>query len=235
MRNDIVADVTSALKVSWALQRRGLAMEIAGFMTYECHELIRAKLLDALTREVPSEQYEQPTLEILRSADKEIWKQMARMCDKGIRATTPRDPLPVDQNIEKVLDSVAVNMILMPLAKAPGGQKRQPDDQDGGGKAAGRAGRKRRRGQGSQPASAPSAGQQKGTDKGKGRGWDVPMPRELRGGVPCLPDKTPICFGYNTGRCKAVAPGARCPKGVHVCCKPGCGGLHPFGSPECPM
>ena len=234
VRNDIVADVTSALRVSWALQRRGLAMEIAGLMTYESHGLIRAKLLDALTQEMPGEQCEPPTLDILRSADREIWKQMAKECAKGIRAATPRDPFPVDQNIEGILDSVPVNMIL-PLAKARGGQNRQPDDQDGVGKGAGRAGRKRRRGQGSQPAPASSAGQQKTNDKGKGWGWDVPMPRELSGGVPCLPgpNKTPNCVGYNTGRCKAVEPGARCPKGMHVCCKPGCAGLHPFpGAPR---
>ena len=56
------------------------------------------------------------------------------------------------------------------------------------------------------------------------------MPRELIGGVAKLKRNgvlSNICFDYNLGKCKAAKPGEACPRGVHVCCMPGCHEKHP--------
>eukprot|EP00959_Pyramimonas_sp_CCMP1952_P183144 3829193-Pyramimonas_sp.AAC.1 len=81
-------------------------MEVAGLMTFEGHELLRNKLLAALTREVPDDRCEPPTLDTLRTADKEVWKKMSRLCASGVRPATVRDQLPTDSYIQKILDSV---------------------------------------------------------------------------------------------------------------------------------
>jgi hypothetical protein len=46
------------------------------------------------------------------------------------------------------------------------------------------------------------------------------MPLELVGMSSSTPQGSPICFNFNLDGCK---PGERCPKGFHVCCRPGCG------------
>ncbi|CAK0900053.1 unnamed protein product, partial [Prorocentrum cordatum] len=231
----IVADVSNALKVSWALQRRGLAMEVARLMTFEGHELLRNKLLAALTREVPDDRYEPPTLDNLRSADKEVWKKLSRLCAGGVRPATARDQLPTDSHIQTVFDSVEVNMLLMPLAKAGASSSKrkaeaawQNDDN---------VHKRRKGGKGGAfaPPPQPAAEPRKGKDRGKK--WTPAMPKELLalGGVPLLPDRTPICYGYNSGRCREQVRDGRCARGMHVCCRKGCGGKHPISERTMPM
>lgn len=53
----------------------------------------------------------------------------------------------------------------------------------------------------------------------------TPMPKQLVGCVPCNDKGTPFCFGYNLGTCKESDD---CKKGLHRCCKKGCGQKHPF-------
>ncbi len=234
VKDEFKADVSSALKISWALQRRGLAMEVAGLMSFEKHELITAKLIKAYTKETPDDRYEQPSMEMLRGADREIWKQLSRLSASGVRPPSIADPPPLDLHIQKVLDSVELNMLLLPLARTGGSgaasssvKGRRTDDLSDQ-----PAGKKTRR---AQPAATRKGVQPAAKGKGKSqqRGGG-PVPKSLQGGVAALPDGTPICFGYNLKGCgSGLAGGAKCAKGVHLCAKPGCHGKHPMS--ECPM
>ena len=49
IKDELKAETESLIKVSWALQRRGLALDLAGLMKYEIHETIREKYLGVLT------------------------------------------------------------------------------------------------------------------------------------------------------------------------------------------
>ena len=109
VKNEVHADVGSALKISWALQRRGIAAEVAGLMTFEAHEKIKAHLLTALTREVPDSRFSPPSLEAIRMADKEIWKKLSVACREGVRPASALDPLPADLAVDAVLASLEVN------------------------------------------------------------------------------------------------------------------------------
>ena len=233
VKDPVSADVSSALKISWALQRRGLAMDIAGVMSYEQHELIRAKLFEALTREVPDAQrYAPPDLADLRAADKEIWKKMSQACAKGIRPASAADPMPADTHVQNILDSVEVNMLLAPkvrTASSVSGTKRgrvEGDDSIGIEQA-------RKRAKGQQPQQQPKGQGKKDYDK-RGKGPKrTPLPKELQnGGVAALPDGTPICFGFNLGTCREKVNGNSCRRGLHVCCKRGCAARTPGGDPS---
>eukprot|EP00969_Alexandrium_andersonii_P244557 10805891-Alexandrium_andersonii.AAC.1 len=89
------ADVSSALRISWALQRRGLALEIAGLMDWESHEKLRLKLLGALTREAPDPRYAPASLDQVRQADKECWRLLSKKCRASLRPASAMDPLPL--------------------------------------------------------------------------------------------------------------------------------------------
>eukprot|EP00972_Heterocapsa_arctica_P007733 1127020-Heterocapsa_arctica.AAC.1 len=55
------------------------------------------------------------------------------------------------------------------------------------------------------------------------------MPRELAGMLGSVPGGGPrICWEFNLAKgCGNAPPGTEeCPRGAHVCCRPGCGGQH---------
>ena len=52
------------------------------------------------------------------------------------------------------------------------------------------------------------------------------MPAQLIGLSPQNAQGEAICFGYNLGTCTGAADGETCPKGWHVCMKPGCFKAH---------
>ncbi|CAL1158028.1 unnamed protein product [Cladocopium goreaui] len=55
----------------------------------------------------------------------------------------------------------------------------------------------------------------------------TPMPKQLRGGTPCDDNGKPYCFAFNLGSCQN---GDDCKKGMHLCCKKGCGKKHSYVS-----
>eukprot|EP00972_Heterocapsa_arctica_P085719 12631229-Heterocapsa_arctica.AAC.1 len=55
------------------------------------------------------------------------------------------------------------------------------------------------------------------------------MPPGLAGMLGSIPGGGPrICWDYNLAKgCGNAPPGTEeCPRGAHVCCRPGCGGSH---------
>ena len=66
------------------------------------------------------------------------------------------------------------------------------------------------------PPAAPKA-TERGTGKSRFR-----MPRDLIGGVPATPSRTPICFAYNLGSCTEHVTNNKCKRGLHIGAKRGC-------------
>jgi len=74
-------------------------------------------------------------------------------------------------------------------------------------------------------SSTPGKGGGKGTGKAPGKAQRTPvMPAALVGMDARRPsDGLSICFNFNLpAGCAGASAGGSCPKGLHVCCKPGC-------------
>ena len=77
-------------------------------------------------------------------------------------------------------------------------------------------------------------GNGKGVKGGKGKGKSS-RPAGLEG-TWTTSNSIRMCDNYNLGNCPenaTIAAGSSCAKGLHVCCKPFCGGSHPYH--QCPM
>ena len=77
------ADVSDLLKLRFALQRRGLALEVAGIMQYMTHELVIDWLLKALLRD-PLPGHKRTTLVQAELADRHVWKRLAEETRAGL-------------------------------------------------------------------------------------------------------------------------------------------------------
>ena len=236
------ADTTSGLKLSWALQRRGLAMEIAGLLQFETHEKIRSKFLDSPSRDSPDPRYASASLDQIRAADREVWRLLQRKCRLNFRPSTCGEDTILDHCMDEILNSMEVNLILLPLPSLDFGnhgkkRKASPAPDRGGSKRASSSNEsaelQRLR---NQVAALQGKGKGKssgGKSKGKERGSrggsrsNLPVPNRLSGGVAVTKSGERICFGFNLKECNSAKPGGTCNRGKHVCCNPGCEGLHP--------
>ena len=265
VKDDPTVNATTLFDISLALQRRGLAAELAGLMSYEAHETIRNRLVKALRDTPRAAGYQAPPVSQVREADVFIWEQIGQRCGSGLRPQTSADPLPADVAVKAILGEHELAIMLMPLPVGSGAArakaiKAEPDDETGtglkmrgarGGKAknkdkdhnkdnskdnrikelerdlaAARAGGGRASGSGGGGKGKGGDGKGKRSDDKGGKGGTGRVPAELEPGVGKLPDGTPLCFGFNLGRCDAARSGHKCARGLHACTRPGCGGNH---------
>ena len=88
IEQQLVADVVAGIDLDHALQRRGLAAEMAGLVRFEDHEKIRRRLMGALTEPPVDSRYSRPSLEQLQACDKWIFRKIAQICRVGIQPDT---------------------------------------------------------------------------------------------------------------------------------------------------
>ena len=215
-------------------------MELAGLMSYESHELLRAKLLAALTKDPPDPRYSSLSVEHIRAADKEAFRMLAKTLRSGVKPLSPADPPPANKAVEEVLASVEFNLFLLPLPCSKGsasasGEKRRSEDDGNQGPA--KKSRNQRRqaqlvalrstGDTQRQPTQPTHEHRQPQGGARANRTSGPMPRQLIGGVATLPDGTRLCFSFNLGNCRDAAPGESCRKGKHLCTKRGCQGKHP--------
>ena len=233
------ADVSSDLLLEHTLRRRGLAYDMAGIMSYETHDRIAKHLMKEYLR-APLTGFARVTIEQLRRADEEIFRELQERCRTGIRRSVD-GRRPVEEEVKSVLESHRISMLLMPM-------------RGGGGSHTGSSSKRQRSASPNQRSRAQTrndrrqsqkssneygrnndfqmgANYSKGKGKGKGgkRGKGAPvMPQELVGKDSRTAGGRPICFAYNTRQgCGNAKPGEACAKGLHVCCEPGCYEAHP--------
>ena len=232
-------DIRDLLLLKQALQRRGVAMNLARLMSFRKHESIVERFFEELSREhLPG--YAQLSMDQIRRADKELFVQLADKTRAGLPEVTGDGKLPLDDLVEAVLSSHRFNALLFPLpatyskskengGRAPGSgeDKRKADPID---QLQRPLKSQRESGSGTQ-ATQKSKGRDAGKSReGKGRKSKVSMPKELIGMMSAWKGER-ICYSYNLAGCSEKGV-ERCSKGLHVCCFPGCGGPHSLK--DCP-
>ena len=238
-----------------AMQRRGLAFDLVGILSYKVHEKWLQKAFSRLQDPaIPG--YAPVSLAQVLRADKALWLVLAQASIKLERAAPNADlatPRCLDDAFTKAMEAAEVSFPLLPLpanaeaifpgkgkGKGFGGWKRQlPWDGKVGqpqklarsefwGK--GRKGKEKggkNHGGGKDPWGS-KEGRRWNQWTREGKGSQTPMPFKLRGGVAVTPQGEPICFGANLGECQDAPLGGKCAKGWHVCCRPNCFGKHAF-------
>ena len=107
-----VADVGSELKLQWALQRRGIAMDQCRLLDSVYHEEWVQWLLQSITKEVPSG-FGTIKLEQVVRADKELWTLLAQQQTKSLR---PSNDVPVlNDDFKRLTTDPRVTMFVLPL------------------------------------------------------------------------------------------------------------------------
>ena len=232
-------EVGSDLLLRYALQRRGLALEIAGVCDFHTHELWVQVLMDALMNQAPPG-YAKINWNQMRNADKELWKVIARACRAGLRWSTGETP-PFDKALKVAIFDPSVRLLLMPLPALPSAPASGSSSSAVAGLPANANQRtKLSRGQKrqlrllqqsaqvpvqQQQSNGPTAPPPAKVQKGAGKGGNM---SQLEGKCKRTTAGEPICFNFNLRGCPNAQPGARCPRGWHLCAEPGCQKAHPL-------
>ena len=112
-------DLRSDLLLSFALRRRGVALEMADVCSYETHEQLSELLLGSLLK-TPLQGFGRVTLEQLHRADAEVWKFLASKCRAGVRRG-PDGVRPIDRWMPTALVDIDVRTHLYTLPASSGG------------------------------------------------------------------------------------------------------------------
>ena len=208
---ELKADTTSDLLLLCALQRRALAMELAGMTSYEaCHAVTQKYFRAYQTPPLPG--FSKVTVHQLIQADKSAFVRLSELT-KGSLKRDVHGNLPLEAALKEVVTEHDFNYLLM-----------QMPSKGGAGQASGeRRERSRSRRQNSKP-------QHKGKQDG-GKGSSKPPQGKQEAGKqatgPKDGDGKNICFAFQRKKgCSAGGPGAECPRGRHVCWVKKCWGQH---------
>ena len=204
-------DMTSDLKVVQLLQRRGIALDVAGIMGFEQHDQIVQLLIEELQRDQPTG-YAPLTVEQLQRADKEVWELIGKQTAKTGLHCTYDGKFPAGEAVEAIINHPTVRMLLLPLPAMPNNTQKQrqatttsPSEGNSGSMSS------------RQPKKRARSTQAKAVPK-----KEMKAPPSI-GGSATTPDGSRICFSYNEGKCPHK--GAGCNRGKHLCTK--CFGQHP--------
>jgi hypothetical protein len=233
----IHTDLSSDLKVRFALQRRGLAFDQAGLITWSKHDRWVSSLFHRM-QELPIKGYAMISLEQVLRADRRLFMKMGEHCRASI-VGAPGANKPLDAALDKFSEHTDVLYLVSPLAspfeKSDSSVRSEPYNavkKNGGGKGdkvgKGKGGGKQQGGKG----SGKGEGKGKGKGKGKSKAENKGPPKN------CLnrtPDGKQLCWGFNRpGGCDCVdiRPGDKCEHGWHLCGYSGC--HEPHAMFDCP-
>ena len=214
---EVRADTSTELLLQLALQRRGIAMEMANMLDYHVHYQWVERLLSARLDSHPATHL-QPTLDQCQQADRKLWQLLGEATRSGIQLKAGGRPL--DTIFERTWQSPEVLHLLQPMPRAAGGsataQVPPPPKLHG-----------------SSPYERPTKGR-KGNGKGnKGHKGGGKVPSGLSGCRSTTNAGEPICFGFGLKTCRETVTRGRCLRGLHICAWPRCGKSHP--ALDCPM
>ena len=211
---ELAADYSSAIMLQWCLQRRGLAFDQVGLVTWEQREHWVQYLLHSLTRDCPPG-WTRPGIAQLVQADKEAFMVMSSEL-QSIKATSA-GARPMGERLEALRYDPRITCLLMPVPfKHPGGIVAAPaapaDDMPALSKGA-----KRRLRQAKTKAAAKVKIAHPG---GGGSAARRTMPSELKDLHQKTADGALICWDFNLA-CGCTEPTSgqppRCVHGVHSC------------------
>ena len=206
---DPACEANTELKLRAAWQRRNLAMDLAGLATFEVTETWTQYLFAQLLKEQPRG-FSKVTLQQLIDCDRHLFVMASHMT-MGKLASSPDEEKPLDVTIAKLKESSEVLQYLTPLPaqkvhEAPTPSTPRPLKQQ-----------------------RPEKG---GKGGGKSQGGSQPPTTKIQIPEGCVThdsDNRPLCFAFQTGKCKFKGPpGKRCARGYHKCYKRGCFRHKPF-------
>jgi hypothetical protein len=208
-----VTDTSTDYLLRLALQRRGLAMEIAGIVSYECHEQWVAEMFACRMRDPPPG-YGYVTVSAMEASDKALFVKLSDMCRERIASDGTTKPVELAFPSAMAHPSVTFRLLPLPTGSSSStGTAKNTED----GKAAGKT--KSQKWKAKLAAKAlvtKGKGKGKGKEKGKGA-----LPAALIGLHSKDADGNRLCFNFNLpGGCEYEA--GACPRGKHKCMKPGC-------------
>ena len=240
------ADLRGELRWDLAMRRRGVAMDIAGLCSFEAHQLWHEKLREAFLGTPPPD-YRPVTWKQLENADRALFVYVAKRCTSGTGVKPPNAKTSFELAWLDGMFAEEVRYLLTPL---PGGSgppasaslsspslvagnvqgepaaskelkkvqnqlkhaqeqlqaaKRRAEKQAGAGPKRPAGARGRRGPANAQPSNALEVMRSHGL--------------VTKHGI----DGTRFCFAFNLPEgCTLASPGQSCPKGAHICAKPGC-------------
>ena len=109
----ISADHHDLLRVQQCLTRRGVALDIAGMLTFEVHRRLGEEMLGAAQKPLPAAGFAQVTLDQLSAYDVEVWRRVAESTRSGIRPGAD-GARPLDAVLLAVLTEPRIAMLLLP-------------------------------------------------------------------------------------------------------------------------
>jgi len=220
-------DLSSDLRLRFALQRRGLALDMANLCAYETHELLIQIYMDCLLV-TPPPGYSRPSYTQIKRAVEMLWRRIAQVCRKGVRITAGQTP-PFQEALARLIYDPEFRLYLMPLPSSSsssssggGGNASSQDSKDAAERISKRKLRAlqwenedlRNKMKYSKTDDTPKGRGKKGANKGKGRGkGEGRGPAELEGKLKALPNGDPICFNFTLRHCPFAKAGQRCGRG----------------------
>ncbi|CAE7710295.1 SLC24A2 [Symbiodinium sp. CCMP2592] len=114
---EVRADTSTELLLQLALQRRGIAMEMANILDYHRHHMWVERLL-AARLDAPPSTHMQPTLDQCQQADRKLWQLLGEATRSGIQLKAGGRPL--DTIFEDTWQSPEVLHLLQPMPRAAG-------------------------------------------------------------------------------------------------------------------
>ena len=233
------ADAATDLKLKYALQRRGVAMEIAQLLIFETHETYVNWLCKQLSRRPPVG-FHAVSVSQVHQIDRKVFVKLADQTREGLETNT-QGTHRLNALLLNLMNDPQVAMLAMPQQRPEGqqhlGHKRLSRKTQTGDNS--KVGNNQGKGQGksTKVLGKPPKGQGRG--KGKNRkGYSIMMPhafKDARGECVSSYNGKPICFCYHLQGCNLpVNALGECPKGLHVCARKGCGANHPQHYAGCP-
>ena len=114
---EVRADTSTELLLQMALQRRGIAMEMANILDYHVHHKWVERLLSARL-DAPPSTHSLPTLDQCQQADRKLWQLLGEATRSGIQLRAGGRPL--DNIFEQTWQSPEVLHLLQPMPRSSG-------------------------------------------------------------------------------------------------------------------
>eukprot|EP00971_Amphidinium_carterae_P277774 5513397-Amphidinium_carterae.1 len=207
------ADLSSDLKVAIALHRRGLALHVAGAITWPAHKDLVNKLLMAYLTDPPVGCW-RTQLSQLEQADQHAFEQLQMHTRQGLDSSG-HSVFPVDAELRRIITTAAFELRLTPLRQAVANSEERPAKLP-------RTEPTARAKSAVAPASKPASSTTNATRSSPRSASTTPaaVPDALKAHVVRTSKGQPICWNYNLGSCQSsrTKAGQRCSRGWHVCC-----------------
>lgn len=201
--NEPTCEANTELKLRSAWQRRSLAMDLSGIASFDVIETWVQYLFQQLVKEQPRG-FSKISLQQILDCDKALFVQASHTTMGKLQSTSPAKK-PLDQAI---LQWKTSNEVLQYLTPLPSVKHHEPPGEPS-----------------SRMSKAPKVDKAaKAGNKPAGKTSPPPAKLNVPDGCVSHDDKNrPLCFGFQTGKCRFKGPaGKRCARGFHLCYKKGC-------------